>query len=612
MQLGSASAKHAVQSGLRSSKVKLLMSGSSNVRTAIVSLVATTVTFIASSSFAAQTWTVGPDPIQFDFGDIQSAIDQASNGDTIMVAPGTYTGTGSGPVVDFKAKSLVIEGSHGLNKTVIDAENVRVGVRCQNTPEPSTLIGFTIRRGSAQLFNGGGLDVDSCTMGVVSCLFEDNHAYNGAGAYATDSLVVFSGCTFRDNLATSNGGGIGITNSSVYVVSSTIRDNSATWGGGIFAYSTSQPLRVYDTLFCHNFNSSYVINHMQFWPGATVEDKGLNEFYNDCPDNLAFLGLDLYLELIFYINIPPCDPLDEMAADVTPVDNPDEFIDPSAIEVAPDGNLAIVDRELGIVHGYSLGENTYEGALFQSDMMQQPVAIAFDAGFAYVADAAGMIHLFNASNGSPAGVLQGEMLAPVDLAVGTDGILWTSNANSAAPVQAWDPRSGEMLFAFSGEFPGFDVPGALTILPDGKLLVVDQADSEIYSFDWVTGAVESFLSAEEAEELGLGEIRSFKCLSDNRIYLLSDRGLSRFTRGGWFMGDIQDEEGMLANIAFFTALDPPPDPWKPADFNHDGVVDGADLAQLLGAWGGTLTEFDLTEDGIVNGADLASLLGSWG
>ncbi len=48
------------------------------------------------------------------------------------------------------------------------------------------------------------------------------------------------------------------------------------------------------------------------------------------------------------------------------------------------------------------------------------------------------------------------------------------------------------------------------------------------------------------------------------------------------------------------------------DFDANGTVDAADLAQLLGGWGGTSTELDLNQDGTVDAADLAALLGAWG
>ena len=50
-----------------------------------------------------------------------------------------------------------------------------------------------------------------------------------------------------------------------------------------------------------------------------------------------------------------------------------------------------------------------------------------------------------------------------------------------------------------------------------------------------------------------------------------------------------------------------------ADLNADGVVDAADLAELLSSWGPCgecATDFD--QDGNVDAADLAELLAAWG
>jgi hypothetical protein len=48
------------------------------------------------------------------------------------------------------------------------------------------------------------------------------------------------------------------------------------------------------------------------------------------------------------------------------------------------------------------------------------------------------------------------------------------------------------------------------------------------------------------------------------------------------------------------------------DLTGDGLVDGADLGQLLGAWGTDAAGADLSDDGVVDGADLGLLLGAWG
>ena len=54
----------------------------------------------------------------------------------------------------------------------------------------------------------------------------------------------------------------------------------------------------------------------------------------------------------------------------------------------------------------------------------------------------------------------------------------------------------------------------------------------------------------------------------------------------------------------------PGTPAVPGDLNGDGHVDGADLASLLSAWGGT--GGDVNHDGTTDGADLAILLSNWG
>jgi len=50
-----------------------------------------------------------------------------------------------------------------------------------------------------------------------------------------------------------------------------------------------------------------------------------------------------------------------------------------------------------------------------------------------------------------------------------------------------------------------------------------------------------------------------------------------------------------------------------ADLNGDGIVNGADLAIILGLWGANyINPADLTGDCLVNGADIAVVLGQWG
>jgi len=55
--------------------------------------------------------------------------------------------------------------------------------------------------------------------------------------------------------------------------------------------------------------------------------------------------------------------------------------------------------------------------------------------------------------------------------------------------------------------------------------------------------------------------------------------------------------------------------FEPGDINQDGIVDGADLALVLGVWGACPKTgecpADVNQDGVVDGADLAIVLGNW-
>ena len=83
----------------------------------------------------------------------------------------------------------------------------------------------------------------------------------------------------------------------------------------------------------------------------------------------------------------------------------------------------------------------------------------------------------------------------------------------------------------------------------------------------------------------------------------------RFVRfGPWF---VVAAAGACTGASLAGAASP-----CPGDLDGSGVVDGTDLAILLGAWGACPAKgpcpADLTGDGEVDGADLSIMLGAWG
>ena len=53
----------------------------------------------------------------------------------------------------------------------------------------------------------------------------------------------------------------------------------------------------------------------------------------------------------------------------------------------------------------------------------------------------------------------------------------------------------------------------------------------------------------------------------------------------------------------------PAETTQPGDINGDGIVDGLDLAEVLGGWG--LADGDVNGDGTTDGSDLSMVLGNW-
>lgn len=84
---------------------------------------------------------------------------------------------------------------------------------------------------------------------------------------------------------------------------------------------------------------------------------------------------------------------------------------------------------------------------------------------------------------------------------------------------------------------------------------------------------------------------------------------ARINQAGDIVGEAKAADGFFHAVKWTVTRVGPP---CPGDLNGSGTVDGADLAILLGGWGGANPTLDLNHDGIVNAADLGLLLGAWG
>jgi predicted outer membrane repeat protein len=183
--------------------------------------------------------TVDVCPEGCDYAVIQDAIDQAEDGDEVVVSSGTYTGSGAA-VVDLGGKSITLRGADGAEATIIDGEGARCGILCESGESGKTLIeGFTIRNGSND--KGGGIVCEGSSPVIRFCVFQDNIASQwGGGAYCIDGgNPTFQSCTFERNSA-NNGGGMAVKNSTPELLECLFDQNSAvSSGGGLRLYPGS-------------------------------------------------------------------------------------------------------------------------------------------------------------------------------------------------------------------------------------------------------------------------------------------------------------------------------------------------------------------------------------
>ena len=229
-----------------------------------------------------------------EYGTIQTAINDCNDGDTVLVASGTYTGEGNRDI-DFNGKAITLKSENGEETCIIDCQaseqDLHRGFYFHNREgNDSVLDGFTITNGCA--YGGGAIycrsysspTIKNCTLRqnvaattlhnvrmptitdggaiacydsnsiIVNCTFLNNFA-SGAGGAAyfggsyprTRSNVVFQNCIFSQNEAL-GGGAVGFDYSDVTfrncVISGNIAQsdsypNSNYGGGGIFCFSGS-------------------------------------------------------------------------------------------------------------------------------------------------------------------------------------------------------------------------------------------------------------------------------------------------------------------------------------------------------------------------------------
>lgn len=173
-----------------------------------------------------------------DFSSIQAAISVSSDGDRIVIGPGTWTGT-----VDTRNLAITIESANGASVTVLDANGSGSVFRIIRGETANTIIrGFTITGGTGSLddtlLHGGGFWIVDSSPTIENCIIRGNVAQMGAGASVARGNPTFTNCTFDDNFATIDGGAMRFTDFSFPTFTNVaFTGNGASVYGGALNYA---------------------------------------------------------------------------------------------------------------------------------------------------------------------------------------------------------------------------------------------------------------------------------------------------------------------------------------------------------------------------------------
>jgi hypothetical protein len=225
----------------------------------------TTITLVLVALVATQPALAGLIRVPSEINTIGNAIASSSFGDTILVAPGVYSGTGFHDL-DFSGNDLYLLSEDGPETTILDGSNTYRIFFSQTRNWGTTVIrGFTFRNGQRleswgmtgmvritsgsninfedMIFEGGlasngaAVHVDGAAASFTDCIFRNNHATNKGAIFLEQGSSTLENCLFENNTADTNvGAAIYLSRGSAIANNCTFQNNT---GGTIYAFDQS-------------------------------------------------------------------------------------------------------------------------------------------------------------------------------------------------------------------------------------------------------------------------------------------------------------------------------------------------------------------------------------
>jgi len=177
---------------------------------------------------------------------IQAGIDEAEDGDTVLVQRGMYYEN-----IDFRCKAIVVASRFlttgnllDIQETIIDCNRNGRSVVCiwLYEDENTVLTGFTIQNGRTSY--GGGIHISDANPTLTHlCIINNTATEGGGGIYCTGGAPSISNVIIYGNYS-SRGSGIHVSNGACPVLENvTIEHNRSDFGGGVYCENAELDLR---------------------------------------------------------------------------------------------------------------------------------------------------------------------------------------------------------------------------------------------------------------------------------------------------------------------------------------------------------------------------------
>ncbi len=200
----------------------------------------------AAASFAHAAPVIRHVPA--DYPTIQAALNASTNGDIVLVAPGTYfENLTIGPAQN----GVALRSEAGPEVTTIDGGQIGRVFDCNGVGSQTSIEGFSIVHGRVGVNDAGaGVRLEYAHIHFADNIVRNNTAAAGAGLYVNFSEAQIIDNHILDNQALASGGGIYLDHWSHALIQGNViaGNTSLHYGGGISIWDGSSPTIIGNTI----------------------------------------------------------------------------------------------------------------------------------------------------------------------------------------------------------------------------------------------------------------------------------------------------------------------------------------------------------------------------